>query len=536
MNQFIIEHGVLKGYSGAAAEVTIPAGVREIGYGAFRGKGTIQRVVVPAGVSRIGSQAFAGCDRLEQLVLAPGLVEIGYSAFERCSQLKTVTLPEGLLLLDRMAFLGCTALAEIQFPDTLDTVGRDALKDTAWLTAQPDGVIYAGRLALFAKGTVQQAHIRPGTVKICVDAFRGCTALCEVTLPDTLQHIEDRAFQNCRRLKQITIPRSVRHIGYRAFQQCAGLAVLLQSDEATFGRGCFEDDATLHVTGMDLARLPDNVRMSAIVVFADDICDGRQLDAEFCRCSFRYIQSRRKLLYDAALHHWNLLQVMLQQRMIPFDDIDPILDTVLAGEQAEAVAALIQYKQKLNAEADTGFSDSWDDLELGWDLPPQEKTADMLKREWGTKKNRDGTLSLMLYNGSDTELMVPSKIGDALITAIAPAACSPDRHGIRRETAAKRRRICSVNIAEGIIRIGNEAFAGCENLRQVTLPESVVEIGYEAFCRCHKLKEITIPESVEKIGRAAFAHCSSLTSVHIPQGVQVADDAFDGCPYMAEIE
>lgn len=70
----------------------------------------------------------------------------------------------------------------------------------------------------------------------------------------------------------------------------------------------------------------------------------------------------------------------------------------------------------------------------------------------------------------------------------------------------------------------------------MTLPESVVEIGYEAFCRCHKLKEITIPESVEKIGRAAFAHCSSLTSVHIPQGVQVADDAFDGCPYMAEIE
>lgn len=49
----------------------------------------------------------------------------------------------------------------------------------------------------------------------------------------------------------------------------------------------------------------------------------------------------------------------------------------------------------------------------------------MLKREWGTKKNRDGTLSLMLYNGSDTELMVPSKIGDALITAIAPRPAAP---------------------------------------------------------------------------------------------------------------
>lgn len=536
-NDFEILHGVLKGYHGKETAVVIPDGVREIGYGAFRGNTVLRQVTMPAGVTKISSMAFVGCENLRQVTIPPGVSEIGYSAFERCTSLTAMQLPAGLVLLDRMAFMGCTALADIGFPSSLRTVGRDALTGTAWLTKQPDGVVYAGQLALFAKGAVTQAQIRAGTVKICVDAFRNCETLAAVTLPDSLLEIGDRAFQNCRRLKQITIPPQVAVIGYRAFDECRKLQVLLRCGDPVMGKGCFADDAAVRITRMDPAKLPDAVRQSAILTFADDVCGGVSLEAAFSERFLRYLQSRRKLLYPLALEHWNLLQVMLQARMIPLEDVDPILDSVLAGAQAaEAAAALLQYKQKLSAasEADRpGALDGWDDLELDWDLPVAETSAVDLERAWGVKKLSDRTWTLLLYRGQDLDVTVPSRIGEKVITAIAPAACSPERYGIKRETADHRRRIRSVAVQEGITKIGNHAFAGCENLRQVTLPESLIEIGYEAFRDCKKLTALAIPQSVEKIGRGAFAGCSGLTKVELPAGVEVADDAFAACPVTA---
>lgn len=530
MTEFTIVQDVLRGWQGDAAIVEIPAGTREIGYGAFRNCRSIQQVVIPAGVRRIGSQAFAGCEGLERVELAEGVEEIGYSAFENCVQLKKVVLPSGLLSLERLAFAGCTMLTEILFPDSLLDVGRDAFRDTPWLDAQEDGVVYAGRLALFAKGAVPSVVIRSGTRKLCADAFRNNSALTEISLPESIEILGDRAFENCRRLKQITIPRQVRSIGYRAFHECRKLQVLLECDRAVLGKDCFEADTQVRLTALDPALLPAHVRHSAILAFADDWCDRTALEEPFVGQMLRYIRSRRKLLYPLAIAHGNLLQVMMDNQIIPAKDIEEILEQILAGEQAEATAALMEYGQKLTAAHEQDPFDSWDDLELSWDLPEVEKGAAQLEREWGSKLQRDKTLTLLLYRGQDREVLVPSRIGENMVTAIAPAALSPERYGIKRETAQQRRNICAVTIQEGITKIGNEAFSGCENLVRVSLPESIVEIGYHAFRNCKKLTEIEIPQSVEKIGRGAFAGCSSLTAVHLPEGVQLAEDVFAGCP------
>ncbi len=82
---------------------------------------------------------------------------------------------------------------------------------------------------------------------------------------------------------------------------------------------------------------------------------GNRWTEPFASGFFKYVQSRRKLLYPVALEHWNLLQLMLQTAMIPLEDVDGILDSILAGEQAEAAAALLQYKQMLTEGAATGF-------------------------------------------------------------------------------------------------------------------------------------------------------------------------------------
>ena len=536
MMEFTIEQGVLKGCQGDAAIVEIPEGVREIGYGAFRNCRSLQQLAVPAGVQRIGSQAFAGCEGLEHVELAEGIREIGYSAFENCVKLKKVVLPSGLVSLERLAFAGCHALLEIEFSDTLLDVGRDAFRDTPWLASQEDGVIYAGKLALFAKGAVSSVVIRPGTIKICENAFRNHSALTEISLPESMQILGDRAFENCRRLKQITIPQNVTFIGYRAFHECRKLQVLLECDKVVLGKACFEADTQVRITALDPALLPNQVLHSAILAFVDDWCGQTALEKDFVSQMLRYIRSRRKLLYPLAIAHWNLLQVMMENDIIPAEDINEMLEQILAEEQAEATAALMEYRQKLTSDNKQDCFESWDDLELSWDMPEQEKTDAQLEQEWGTKLQRDGTLTLLLYRGQDREVTVPSRIGEKMVTAIAPAALSPERYGIKRETIQQRQSICAVTIQEGITKIGNHAFSGCENLVRVSLPESVVEIGYHAFRNCKKLIEIQFPQSIEKIGRGAFAGCSSLAAVHLPEGIQLAEDAFAGCPLSAAVE
>ena len=72
----------------------------------------------------------------------------------------------------------------------------------------------------------------------------------------------------------------------------------------------------------------------------------------------------------------------------------------------------------------------------------------------------------------------------------------------------------SVTIPSSVTSIGNSAFSGCSSLTSVTIPSSVTSIGNSAFYRCSSLTSVTIPSSVTSIGLSAFSVCSSLKSVY----------------------
>ena len=58
---------------------------------------------------------------------------------------------------------------------------------------------------------------------IGTSAFKGCTSLNSITLPESVQHIDDGAFQNCTNLSSVTVKRdtaSITHLGVNVFKDC----------------------------------------------------------------------------------------------------------------------------------------------------------------------------------------------------------------------------------------------------------------------------------------------------------------------------
>ena len=101
---------------------------------------------------------------------------------------------------------------------------------------------------------------------------------------------------------------------------------------------------------------------------------------------------------------------------------------------------------------------------------------------------------------------------------------------------ASRESITAVEVASGVMSIGNCAFYYCGSLTSITIPDSVTSIGEYAFSHCSSMTSVTIPGSVTSIGYSAFRYCISLTIITIPGSVtSIGDYAFYRCSSLANI-
>ena len=215
----------------------------------------------------------------------------------------------------------------------------------------------------------------------------------------------------------------------------------------------------------------------------------------------------------------------------------------------------------------------------------------MSENGWEYRRMADGNACITRYMGTDTVLCVPEYVDGGLrkVTAIDSHALSTglmrnnSGHG-RRPEQKHMKEVTSITIPDSVIRIGNEAFAGCRELRQIRIPESA-ELEADAFFGCYKLrnagklfvqgsrlwayiedspyssryrypdaqtilkipegiteiapyalsenrhlKKLVLPDSIEKIGKGAFELCTDLEEIVMPKvPKEIAPDAFRYC-------
>lgn len=91
-------------------------------------------------------------------------------------------------------------------------------------------------------------------------------------------------------------------------------------------------------------------------------------------------------------------------------------------------------------------------------------------------------------------------------------------------------------MTEGFCRIGEKAFLGCSNLRQVIFPMSLRELGDFSLAGCAGLKTLSLPAMLEQVGAYAFSG-TGLKTIQIPRSVYwIGDGAFSDCKNLDGIE
>ena len=88
------------------------------------------------------------------------------------------------------------------------------------------------------------------------DAFRDCSGLTSVTIPNSVTSIGDKAFSDCTGLTSVTIPNSVTSIGEWAFAGCSSLFSVTIPNSVTFiGKSAFS-----FCTGLTTITIPSSVK------------------------------------------------------------------------------------------------------------------------------------------------------------------------------------------------------------------------------------------------------------------------------------
>ena len=308
-------------------------------------------------------------------------------------------------------------------------------------------------------------------------AFRGCTELISVTIPDSITSIDWEAFYNCTLLKEVTIPASVTFIVDEAF-------------------GYYEDEDTLETKKVDGFKINyvKNTKGHLYATkngFSDEAClitneleDGTLEIAGYAGKDAIYeipavIDGKKvtQICYDAFSGCTELTSVTIPDSVTYIDwqafyNCTSLKEvTIPASVTSIGDEAFGYYYDRDSSETKKvdGFKINYVKNTMGHKYATENGFSD--EACLVINELDDGTLEIAGYAGNSAKYEIPAEIDGKKVT-----------------------------------QISDSAFSGCTVLTSIIIPDGIAYIGSFAFYNCTSLKSVNIPESAGYVGNYALGY------------------------------
>ena len=308
-------------------------------------------------------------------------------------------------------------------------------------------------------------------------AFLGCKELTSITIPNSVTSIGNHTFDGCTELTSITIPNSVTSIGNYAFLGCTGLTSITIPNSVT----SIGNDAFNGCTGLTSITIPNSV--TSIESYAFYYCTG--LTSVVIPNSVTSIEDYA-FYYCSGLTSIEIPNSVTSIGKRAFRGCSGLASIVISNsvtsignyafEDCTGLKTVINFS---NLTFSKGSSSN------GYVAYYADKVYNAcngsIEGDFIFGKPNDVN-TLLYYLGNAKEITLPA-----------------DYNG------------------ENYV-IGNDAFNGCSGLTSIEIPDSVTRIGEAAFAGCSNLKKLKIPGNVKSIENHAFDKCGMLNHIVFEAG------------------
>ena len=556
--------------------LSLPESVTGIGNHAFYGCSNIKRLELPTNVVSVGTSAFEGCSELLSISIPKNVSNIGYGAFFDCYKIESITVEEGnivyhsegncliktnsksivlgcknsviptdgsVTIIGSFAFAGCIGLERIAIPSSIKSMSEGAfsgcysLKDV-YVTDIADwcGISFNGIAAnpfyyarnFYLNGEILTDLVIPDTVtSINSYAFYGCNDLKNITIGSGVKNIGTAVFIKCRNIESINVEKG--NANYRSESNC-----LIKKSTKALILGC--KNSVIPADG-SVASIGSNAFNSSVGLTSISIPTGIKTVSEgaFSDC--------------------------VGLKRVDITDISAWCGISFANASANPLNSA--HKLYLNGELVT-------DLVVSNNIKSISRYAFYNCSDLQSISIGSGVKSIGTSAFDGCEKLVSITVDKENAAYRAEGNCL-----IR--TATKSLILgCKTSVIPtdgGVTSIGQSAFSGCAELKEITIPKSIVSIGSNAFLGCaglekvnitdipawciisfenldanplcyakalyvdgEKVKDLVIPNSVKSIAKYAFYGCSEIESLSVGSGVKsIGQLAFGDCDKLVGI-